>query len=271
MLILIATPIGNLGDLSPRATEAISNCDYLLCEDTRRTGAMLHHLGIKKKMISFHSWNERSAEDGVIADLKAGKQIALVSDAGTPCISDPGELLVARCRSDGIPVTGIPGPSAAILALSISGLPTERFQFCGFLPKSGKERSLALWQLLSYPGSSILYESPARMISTLEELAKLVPERRVALLRELTKSFEEWLGGNPSELVRQLNQRDEVKGECVLVIAPPDEENEWARYEGAELVAYLETTFRLGHMEAIKAAAQLQQRSKSSLYKKLVE
>ncbi len=271
MLTLIATPIGNLGDLSPRAVKALSSCDYLLCEDTRRTGALLHHLGIKKKMISFHSWNERSTEDVVIADLKADREIALVSDAGTPCISDPGELLVARCRREGIPVTGIPGPSAAILALSLSGLPTERFQFCGFLPKSGKERSLALWQLLSYLGSSIVYESPTRLIATLKELAELASERRVVLLRELTKSFEEWLGGSPSELVSQLSQRDEVKGECVLVIAPPAEENEWTRYEGAELVAYLETTFQLAHMEAIKAAAQLQQRSKSSLYKKLIE
>ncbi len=271
MLILVATPIGNLSDLSPRAVEALSNCDYLLCEDTRRTGALLHHLGIKKKMISFHSWNERSSEDGVIADLKSGQQIALVSDAGTPCISDPGELLVMRCRNEGIAVTGIPGPSAAILALSLSGLPTERFQFCGFLPRGGKERSLALWQLLSYPGSSILYESPARLIATLKELADLAPERRVVMLRELTKSYEEWLGGQPGELASQLSQREEVKGECVLVIAPPAEENEWMRYEGAELVAYLEEQFQLSHMEAIKAAAQLQQRSKSSLYKKLIE
>lgn len=221
MLFLIATPIGNLKDISLRALETMQECDYLLCEDTRRTRILLEHYTLKIPLKSFHLFNESAKEKSVIDDLKNGKKIGLVSDAGTPGISDPGERLVRRCRQEEIDVITIPGPCAAIAALSISGLKTERFQFFGFLPRKKGKLTKTLQEILLYQGTTVCYESPYRVVATLKILASLNPERECAVARELTKKFETLLKGPPSFLI-DFFQKKPPKGEIVLLVGPSE-------------------------------------------------
>lgn len=218
MLFLIATPIGNLKDLSFRALETFQACDYVLCEDTRRTRILLEHYQLKVPLKSFHHFNEASKEAQVIQDLKSGKKVGLVSDAGTPGISDPGERLVKRCRKEEISVIPIPGPCAAIAALSASGLSTERFQFFGFLPRKKGKLKNCLKQILDYEGSSICYESPYRLKETLKILAELESERACVVARELTKKFETFVHGPAGELYTYFATHP-PRGEIVLIIA----------------------------------------------------
>lgn len=217
MLFLIATPIGNLKDFSLRAVETIQQCDYLLCEDTRHTRILLEHYQLKIPLKSFHLFNEASKEAAILEDLKNEKTVGLVSDAGTPGISDPGERLVKRCYDEGIRVVPIPGPCAAIAALSASGLDTERFQFFGFLPKK-KGKLTALKEILTYEGTTVCYESPYRLEATLKMLSGLSPDRECAVARELTKKFETIVRGSASALFEKFS-KTKVKGEIVLLIA----------------------------------------------------
>lgn len=218
MLYLIATPIGNLADFSFRALSTISACDYLLCEDTRHSGILLAHYKLKKPLKSYHMFNEEARSSQVIEDLKNGMTVGLLSDAGTPGISDPGFLLVKRCRDLGLPVTPIPGACAAIAALSVSGFDTMRFQFIGFLPKKKGKLHALLEETLAFPGTSICYESPYRMKATLKALVELAPERNLFIARELTKKFEQYYKGNAAELL-PLWEQSPPKGEFVLLIS----------------------------------------------------
>ena len=218
MLFLIATPIGNLKDISARALEMIAACDYLLCEDTRRTRILLDHYQIKIPLKSFHLFNESARQNRVIEDLQNEKTIGLVSDAGTPGISDPGQRLVAKCRQGDISVVPIPGPCAAIAALSASGLPTTRFQFFGFLPRKKGRLKKLLTEMLAYPGTSICYESPYRLVDTLKILAVLDPNRECSVAREITKKFETFTKGPASDLLTQFSAV-RAKGEIVLLIS----------------------------------------------------
>jgi 16S rRNA (cytidine1402-2'-O)-methyltransferase len=224
MLYIVSTPIGNLQDISFRALDTLKACDYILCEDTRQTHKLLQHYDVKKECISFHSFNEKEREEKVLADLRLGKKIALVSDAGTPLISDPGEMLVKRCQEanqeadreasqqEPIVITAIPGPSALITALTLSGFSAIPFQFVGFLPK---KLGSYLEELLQYEGTTICYESPHRLKKTVQELVQIAPTRRICIARELTKRYETVLVGTPSALLEKL---DEVLGEIVLLI-----------------------------------------------------
>lgn len=189
--------------------------DAILCEDTRHSRKLLSHYGISKPLHSYHQFNEAKKEGQILGLLEEGKELALLSDAGTPGISDPGERLVRACREKGLEVTLIPGPCALIHALVVSGLPTEPFQFVGFLPRRPGRLKRALQGLLDYEGTSIAYESPHRMHKTLAALHELEPQRQIAIARELTKKFEEVRRGRAEEI-------GEVKGECVLLIAPKD-------------------------------------------------
>jgi len=218
MLYLIATPIGNLGDLTHRAIETMREADYLLCEDTRYSLRLLTHYGIHKPLKSFHAFNEAKKEDPIIADLKNGSKVCLLTDAGTPGISDPGHRLVARCRKEQIPVTSLPGPCAAITALSLSSFSSERFQFVGFLPRKSAQMQRLFLELLDYPGTSICYESPYRLVKALQILASLQTSHRVAVARELTKTFEEYREGTAQELLAHFEKKG-VKGEIVLLIS----------------------------------------------------
>ncbi len=222
MLYLIATPIGTLADISFRALKTIEECDYLLCEDTRHTQKLLHHYELRKPLKSYHAFNEAAREKNILADLKEGKTIGLLSDAGTPGISDPGMRLVKRCHEEGLALSAIPGPCAAIMALICSGFTTERFQFLGFLPVKKGKRGLLLQEALEYPGTTIAYESPYRILSTLEILQELAPEHPIALARELTKKFEQIHRGTPLTLRAEWKEKA-PKGEFVLLIAPLQE------------------------------------------------
>jgi 16S rRNA (cytidine1402-2'-O)-methyltransferase len=222
MLYLIATPIGNLKDVTLRALETLASCDYLLCEDTRHSRVLLNHYNIKVPLKSFHLFNESSKEQSVIDDLKIGKAIGLLSDAGSPGISDPGERLVRRCRLEGLEVTPIPGPCAAIAALSTSGLSSIRFQFFGFLPRKKGKLKRALEGMLAYEGTSICYESPFRLLSTLKMLTTLDPARTCAVAREMTKKFETHIQGSSQKLFTHFSA-SKPKGEVVIMIAGADD------------------------------------------------
>jgi 16S rRNA (cytidine1402-2'-O)-methyltransferase len=221
MLYLVATPIGNLEDFSQRACRILQECDYILCEDTRHSSILLKHYQIHKPLLSYHKFNEALRRKKIVADLKEGKKIALLSDAGTPCLSDPGSSLVKLCLQEGFAPTGIPGPCAAILALISTGFDTSRFQFVGFLPKKAKALQELLQEILAYSGTSICYESPHRIQKVLECLKNLEPTRRCAVARELTKKFEEVAIGTAEELLsRQLSRP--FKGEITLLVAASD-------------------------------------------------
>ena len=189
MLTLVATPIGNLEDFSFRAIESLKNCDYILCEDTRHSSILLNKHNIHKPTKSYHQFNESKSEKQILNDLKNGKNICLISDAGTPAIADPGAELVLKCIENKIEITYIPGPCALIMALVCSGLNTSRFQFLGFLPKKNQALKSTLSEILIYPGTTIFYESPNRILNFLEILEKIDPERNVTIGRELTKKF----------------------------------------------------------------------------------
>jgi 16S rRNA (cytidine1402-2'-O)-methyltransferase len=218
-LFVVTTPIGNLGDLSPRARTAFEAAELVACEDTRVTGRLLHHLGLKKPLVSLHDHNERQRLPRLLAELGAGKTIALCSDAGTPLLSDPGFVLVREAAALGVVVEPVPGPSAVLAALVGSGLPPYPFTFAGFAPpKSGKRR--AFYRGLAGLGHTVVvFESPHRLLASLEDALAELGDRRAAIARELTKLHEEFLRGRLSEIAATLGGRASLKGEFVLVIA----------------------------------------------------
>lgn len=266
MLYLISTPIGNLADLSYRAVEILKLCDYILCEDTRHSSGLLNHYGIQTPLYAFHKFNEARAEDRVIEDLQALKKIALISDAGTPLISDPGQELVQRCRKEGLKVTALPGACAAIDALVLSGFHAAPFQFLGFLPKKEMELQTALAYALIYPGTTVAYESPHRIEETLSLLKALSPKRQLCIARELTKLYEECLFGCAEELLVHFKEHP-ARGEMVLLISPPVEQIAYEHLSLEELVAMLQKDLHLSKAEAIKMAAQLRRLPKREVYK----
>jgi 16S rRNA (cytidine1402-2'-O)-methyltransferase len=217
-LYIIATPIGNLGDVSERALEILRRVDLILCEDTRQTRKLLIRFAIEKPLLSFHDHNERERVPNLIARLETGETLALVSDAGTPTISDPGYRLINAAADAGIVLVPIPGPSAVTALLSVSGLPTDRFVFEGFLPPKSGRRHRRLDELASDPRTIVFFESPHRIARTLKECYDSWGERRACLGRELTKKFEEIKRGNLSELLEWAEGRT-VKGEITLIVA----------------------------------------------------
>lgn len=219
MLVLVSTPIGNLGDLSPRAAKTLSEADLVCCEDTRRTRGLLSHAGIGgKHLLSLHGHNEESRAEEVLERIGEGQTVALVSDAGTPSVSDPGARLVRRAAAAGVAVSAVPGPSALLAALVLSGMATERFCFEGFLPRRGTERSTRLEELRDEQRTVLIYEAPTRLSRTLCDLAEVCGnDRPVCVARELTKLHEEiWLG-TLGEAAAEFAQR-EARGEIVIVI-----------------------------------------------------
>lgn len=216
-LYLCATPIGNLGDMTPRVTETLRMADVIAAEDTRNSIKLLNHFDIHTPMTSYHEYNKVEKARQLVGQLLNGQNVALITDAGTPAISDPGEVLVKLCQENGITVTSLPGPAACITALTLSGLSTRRFCFEGFLPADKKERQEILDELVQETRTIILYEAPHHLIKTLEALKETLGDRRVTLCRELTKKFETVL---PTTLSAALNYYQETapKGEYVLVV-----------------------------------------------------
>ena len=253
-LYLVPTPIGNLGDISIRAAETLAAADFIAAEDTRVTVKLLNHLELKKPMVTYHRHNCDAAGPAILRRLEAGESCALVTDAGTPAISDPGEDLVALCAANGVEVEAIPGPCALTVALSVSGLPTARFTFEGFLPLNKKNRRAQLDSLAAEGRTMIFYEAPHKLRATLDDLADAFgPDRPMAVCRELTKLHEEVLrltiGGAAAHFAQQ-----EPRGEFVLVVAGRPPETEQAGDEGAALARVAE--LRREGMSLKAAAAQ---------------
>ena len=217
-LYLVATPIGNLGDLSPRAAETLAAADFVAAEDTRVSLKLLNHFNIKKPLVSYHEHNQAAAGPAILNRLLSGETCALVTDAGTPAVSDPGEGLVALCAENGVEVLAIPGCCAAVSALAVSGLPTGRFVFEGFLPVNRGERRERLAELAGEERTMILYEAPHRLRASLADLAEALGDRRLTLCRELTKLHEETRRTTLSEALARYTEND-PKGEFVLVLA----------------------------------------------------
>lgn len=219
-LFIVATPIGNLNDFSKRAVETLKECDLILVEDTRQTIKLLNFFEIKKKMVSYHKFNEKERTMEIINDLKNGKNIALVSDAGTPCISDPGYILVKEARENDIKVIGIPGCSAVITALSIGGLDTSSFSFYGFVPTENKAKKQLFNEIkTSKVKTKVIYESPKRIIKTLSELSIDIPECVVSICSELTKIHEKCIYGKIDEVIKKMkDDPNSSKGEYVILI-----------------------------------------------------
>ena len=216
-LILIPTPIGNLGDITQRAVESIKNVDMLLCEDTRRSLKLLNHLKIKKPLKSYHKFNEHSIVEKVINEIESGLIVGLISDAGTPSISDPGYLIVKMCIDQNIEVECLPGPTALIPALAVSGLPTDRFVFEGFLPVK-KGRKTRLDELSNEKRTMIFYESPYKLYRTLKDFYNCFgPEREISISKELTKIFESTRRGKIKELIDEYENK-KLKGEFVIIV-----------------------------------------------------
>jgi 16S rRNA (cytidine1402-2'-O)-methyltransferase len=282
-LYLVATPIGNLGDITLRALEVLKQVGRIACEDTRQTQKLLNHFAITTPTVSFHQHNERERAAELIASLKNGGCIAVVSDAGMPGISDPGSWLVAEAIAAGVAVIPIPGANAALSALIASGLPTGAFQFLGFLPEKAGARRTALEALAEQPRETsqtvIFYEAPHRIADTLADLASIFgPELRVVAARELTKLHEEFLRGTVAEVRQQLAARDRIRGEFTLLIemAPRSATkssdsgmDSLTRESISAKVARLQSESSLDEKEALKRLARELGQSKSELYREL--
>jgi 16S rRNA (cytidine1402-2'-O)-methyltransferase len=238
-LYIVATPIGNLGDITKRAADVLSGCDAVACEDTRVTGKLLKHLGIKKPLWRYDDHSGENERARLIHAMR-DQAVALVSDAGTPLISDPGYRLVRDAREAGIPVTSLPGASAAVVALTLSGLPSDRFLFAGFLPNKDKARGDVLAELAGVPATLMFYETGPRLVKSLEAIAKVLPGRAVAVARELTKLHEECRTGPATELATHYTAHP-PKGEIVLLVGPPSEETAGEVDADSLLRAALET------------------------------
>ncbi len=241
-LVLCATPIGNLEDITLRVLHTLKDVDLIAAEDTRHSRILLDHYGITTPLTSYHEHNRYEKADFLVEKMQEGEQIALISDAGTPVISDPGEELVRRCLDAGIPVTSLPGACACVTALTLSGLPSGRFVFEGFLPAQGRERRERLGELKGETRTVVLYEAPHRLERTLTDLLETLGERRITLCRELTKKYEERIGTTLTEALTHCRE-EEPRGEYVLVLAGRSAED--SRREEAEPFADLTLTEHL--------------------------
>lgn len=217
-LYLVATPIGNLEDITLRALRVLRECDVIAAEDTRHTGRLLQHFQISKPMLSYFQFNEARRSEEILEKLKRGEKVALVTDAGSPGISDPGARVVAAAIGAGLRVEPVPGACALVAALTASGLATDEFHFVGFLPHKSGQRRRQLEDLKAIPGTLVFYESPYRVVKLMEELADVYPARKVVFARELTKKFEEFRRGLPSELLTDFQTRP-PKGEFVVMVS----------------------------------------------------
>ncbi len=263
-LYIVATPIGNLSDLSQRALALLAAADVVAVEDSRVTGKLLHHIGLKKRMWRYNDHSSERDRDGLITAAQSGI-VVLVSDAGTPLISDPGYKLVRAARAAGIEVRTAPGPNAAIAALSICGLPTDRFLFAGFLPSKAKARQDAIAELSGINATLVFYESGPRLAATLADLAAGLGEREAAVARELTKKFEEVVTGSLTELAARYFDHN-PKGEIVLIVGPPVDTD---KTENGDVDAALAEA--LTRLSAAKAAAEIAKRfggDRAELYKR---
>ena len=275
-LYLCATPIGNLMDMTPRVIEALQNADLIAAEDTRNSIKLLNHFDIHTPMTSYHEYNKVEKAHYLIGQMQQGKNVALITDAGTPAISDPGEVLVALCQEAGIRVTSLPGPAACITALTLSGLSTRRFCFEGFLPPDKKEKAAVLEECATETRTMIFYEAPHHLKKTLDELYAVLGDRRITLCRELTKKFETVLPTTIANAIAYYGE-NEPRGEYVLVVEGRDRkemqqeaQKAWEEMSVAEHVRLYEDK-GMDRKEAMKQAAKDRGVSKRDIYQALLE
>lgn len=270
-LYLVATPIGNLGDFSPRGVETLQAADFIAAEDTRVSVKLLNHFGVKKPLVSYHEHNRAAAGQAILARLLAGESCALVTDAGTPAISDPGEGLVRLCGENGVTVEAIPGCCAAICALAVSGLPTGRFTFEGFLSANKKERRTALLKLKNEERTMVFHEAPHKLRATLADMAEILGDRPAALCRELTKLHEETLRTTLLQAA-ELYREKEPRGEYVLVVAgaQPTEEPAISLEEGVRQVQRLREA-GIKMKEAVRTVSAQTELNKNDLYEAVLK
>jgi 16S rRNA (cytidine1402-2'-O)-methyltransferase len=268
-LYITATPIGHLGDVTLRALATMAAVDVLLCEDTRTTGKLLERYAIRTKLMPYHEHNATRVRPAILKALGEGQAYALVSDAGMPLVSDPGYRLVGDCVEHNIAVTAVPGASAVLTALALSGLPTDRFTFVGFLPTKSGERKKLLSEFASVKSTLVTFESPHRIVDALVDLAATLGNRRVAVTRELTKLHEEVLRGTALDVHDILKSRPSVKGEITLVVAPPDQSA--AHVSEEDLESAIDEA--LQSMPAAKAASEVAKRfdlAKKDIYARIL-
>lgn len=274
-LYLCATPIGNLEDITLRCIRILKEADLIAAEDTRNSIKLLNHFGIKTPMTSYHEYNKAGKGHKLVERLKAGEDVALITDAGTPGISDPGEDLVRQCREEGIPVTAVPGAAACITALTISGLPTRRFAFEAFLPADKKERQAVLKEMENETRTMVVYEAPHRLVRTLKNLKEVLGNRRIRICRELTKKHEDVFAATIEEAAAYYEQQ-EPRGECVIVIEGKSREElaagERARWEEMSVAEHMEYYMDGGmeKKEAMKQVARDRGVGKREIYQALL-
>ncbi len=271
-LYICGTPIGNLEDITFRVLKIFKEVDIIAAEDTRRTSKLLNHFEIKTSLTSYHEHNEQGKSDILIEDIIAGKKIALVSDAGMPGISDPGNILINKAIKNNIDIIPVPGPTALISALVVSGCNMDKFVFEGFIPRKGQERKEFINRICQEQRTVIFYESPYRLLNTLQELANFVKERKAAIIREITKVHEEKIYGSIEEIISQLKNR-EIKGEIVVVLAGRKAiKAEQEGWEHLTIREHVELLMKNGYTKkkAIKKVAELRNIQKRKVYKKAI-
>jgi len=264
-LYIVSTPIGNLDDITFRAIETLKKVDYIACEDTEHSLKLLNHYGIKKPLISYWSEKEKVRAEEIIEKINSGHSVALITDAGTPGISDPGTVVIRRAIEEGIDLIPIPGATALITALSISGLSTEEFTFIGFLPVKQTQRRKKLLEMSSEKRTLVFYEAPHRILQSLDDMLEVFGDRKVCITRELTKMFEEVLRGNISEVIERL-ENSKIAGEYVIVVEGASQGTQ-SFEEALEEVKELMKKGK-GRKEAVKIVAELYGLSKKELYEK---
>ena len=267
-LYVVATPIGNLGDITIRALATLAAAEVILCEDTRTSGKLMERFAIRTKLSPYHEHNAQKVRPAIIERLKQGAAIALISDAGMPLVSDPGYRLVKEAVELGLPVTACPGPSAVLTGLALSGLPTDRFLFAGFVPQKQGERKRLFAEFEKLKATLIFFESPHRIVETLQDLGLALPGRQIAVTRELTKLHEEVLRGSAHEIAETLAARPAVKGEITLIVGPPLEDEAVSDEVLAEAIAVA-----IQVMPASKAASEIAKRfnlNRSDIYQRIL-
>ena len=272
-LYLVATPIGNLEDISSRALRILRDVDLIACEDTRHTAKLLARYGIGTPSESYHKFNEETRTAKLMRRLREGGQIALVSDSGTPLVSDPGYEIVSACRRENIRVIPIPGPTAAVAALAGSGLPTDSFFFAGFLPARRSQRKRRLEELATIRSTLIFYEAPHRLLASLSDMAAVLGSRRAVIARELTKIHEEFLTGTLPGLLDQLQAREKIQGEIVVVVERGEAPIEPVAYPGS-IKRHLEEEIRktgLPRNEALKSVARQRGITRKEAYRMVLD
>jgi len=268
-LHVVATPIGNLGDITIRALATLAAAETVLCEDTRTSAKLMERYGIKARLLPYHEHNAAKVRPHILARLKEGATIALISDAGTPLVSDPGYRLVAEAVAEGVAVTSCPGPSAVMAGLAVSGLPTDRFLFLGFVPAKAGERHRLYAEVAAVRSTLVFFESPHRIVETLREMSEGLPGRAVAVVREATKLHEEVLRGTAIEVAAELAARAAVKGEITLIAGPPPEETHAATDD--DVAAAIGEALK--SMPASRAAADVSKRfglAKADVYAQIL-